>query len=247
MKVKLYSISVSHPARSAGLMLRYKGIDFELVDVMPGSQRALMRLHGFRDGTVPAMEIDGRKVQGSLEISRALDELKPDPPLFPADPAERAAVEEAERWGETVLQPVPRNIFRFCVSRSGRLRRALGEATGVPAPAIGAVLLQPVAWYYARIASGATEESIRAELASLPAWLDHVDELIAAGVIGGEQPNAADFQIAPSIRLLLGFDQLRPLVEGRPAAELAMRIAPNFGGSFALELPAEWVPAAAAA
>src|SRR5436190_8196953 len=244
MDVKLYSISVSHPARAAGLMLRYKGIDFELVDLLPGTQRALLRLHGFREGTVPAMTIDGRKVQGSLEISRALEELKPDPPLFPADPEQRAAVEEAERWGEAVLQPVPRNVFRWGVARDRSLREALGEVTGVPAPAVGAVLMQPVAWYYARIVSGATDETVRSDLASLPGWLDHVDELIAAGVIGGEQPNAADFQIALSVRLLLAFPLLSPLVESRPAAELAMRIAPKFGGPLPIKLPAEWIPAA---
>ena len=247
MKVRLYSISVSHPARAAGLMLRHKGIEHEIVDVLPGSQRIVLRLQGFPDRTVPAMTIDGRKVQGSLEISRALEDLKPDPPLFPADPERRAAVEEAERWGDAVLQPVPRNIFRWCLTRDERLRRALGEQTGVPAPAVGAALLKPIAWYFARVVSGATDESIREELASLPERLDHVDALIAAGTIGAEQPNAADFQIATSVRLLLSFSPLRPLVEGRPAAELAMRIAPRFGGSMPVELPPEWLPASAAA
>src|SRR3954453_10910741 len=220
MSVKLYSISVSHPARAAGLMLRHKGIEHEIVEVMPGSQRALMRMRGFPEGTVPGLEIDGRKVQGSLEISRALEELKPDPPLFPGDPDQRAAVEEAERWGEAVLQPVPRDIFRWCVARDRNLRLVLGKLTGVPAPEVGAVLMRPVAWYYARIVSGATDESVRAELAALPEHLDHADRLIADGVIGGNQPNAADFQIALSVRLFLNFTQLRPLAEGRPAAEL---------------------------
>ena len=43
----------------------------------------------------------------------------------------------------------------------------------------------------------------------MPGQIDHVDELIAAGVIGTEQPNAADFQIATSLRVLLNFPQLR--------------------------------------
>jgi glutathione S-transferase len=69
-----------------------------------------------------------------------------------------------------------------------------------------------------------------------------VDGLIAAGVIGGDEPNAADFQIATSVRVLLNFPQLRPLIESRPAAELAMRIAPRFGAPLPIKLPAEWVP-----
>jgi glutathione S-transferase len=247
VRVKLYSIGVSHPARAAGLMLRYKGIEHEIVDIPPGGQRLLMRAHGFRGGTVPALKIDGRKVQGSLEVSRALDDLKPDPPLFPADTQRRAAVEEAERWGEEILQPPPRNIFRWAVNHDRGLRRNLAEMAGWPLPDVAAGISKPIAWYYTHVASGSSDDSVRAELAALPAQLDHVDELIADGVIGGEQPNAADFQIATSVRVLLNFPQLRPLIEGRPAGDLAMRIAPGFGEPMALELPTDWVPEPAGA
>jgi glutathione S-transferase len=246
VKVTLYSIAVSHPARAAGLMLRYKGIDHEIVDIPPGTQRLILRARGFRGGTVPAMRIDGRRVQGSTVISRALEELQPAPPLFSSDPDRRAAVEDAERWGEAVLQPVPRNVFRWCVSRDPELRRDLAGSTGLPLPALTARLMKPVAWYFARVVSRASAESVRSDLDSLPAHLDHVDELIADGVIGGEQPNAADFQIATSVRVLLNFPPLRPLIEGRPAADLAMRIAPRFGGPVPLKLPAGWVPQPAA-
>jgi glutathione S-transferase len=44
----------------------------------------------------------------------------PEPPLFPADPDRRAAVEEAERWGERVLQPVPRQLFRYLIVTNER-------------------------------------------------------------------------------------------------------------------------------
>jgi glutathione S-transferase len=241
VEVKLYSISVSHPARAAGLMLRHKGIQHELVDLVPGSQRLVLRLRGFPAGTVPALTIDRRqKVQGSREISRVLEELQPEPSLFPADQRQRDAVEEAERWGEAALQPLPRNLFRWCLARDLELRRRLGETTGMPA--LAANLTKPLAWYFARVVSGATDESIRAQLAALPDQLEHVDRLIAAGVIGNEQLNAADFQIATSVRVLLNFPPLRPLVEARPAAELAMKIAPRFGASLPIELPHEWVP-----
>jgi glutathione S-transferase len=80
-------------------MLDLKGIDYELVDVLAGTQRMHLRLAGFRHGAVPALKIDGHRVQGSLRISRALDKLRPEPALFPADPERRRAVEDAERWG----------------------------------------------------------------------------------------------------------------------------------------------------
>jgi hypothetical protein len=66
------------------------------------------------------------------------------------------------------------------------------------------------------------QETAQTCLEALPAQLDRVDALLAEGVIGGEQPNAADFQIAPSVRLMLTFDQLRPHIDARPAGVLIL-------------------------
>ena len=57
---------------------------------------------------------------------------------------------------------------------------------------------------------------MRDDLARSPALLDHVDALIAEGTIGGAEPNAADFQILASVRVLLEFEDLGQL-RGRPA------------------------------
>ena len=61
-------------------------------------------------------------------------------------------------------------------------------------------------------------------------------------MIGGDEPNAADFQIATSVRALLTVEDLRPATQNRPAAELAIRFMPEFGNAFpAGMLPAAWV------
>ena len=104
-------------------MLERKGIEHEVKDLFPGFHPAQLRGAGFRGGTVPALKLDGRRVQRSVLISRALDEAQPEPRLFPADPGHRRAVEEAEEWGDRVLQPVPRRMFRWGVSRRGDMRR----------------------------------------------------------------------------------------------------------------------------
>src|SRR5436305_9865630 len=106
-------MAISHPSQAARRMLQLKGVEFELVNVQPLNQRVHMRLAGFSGGTVPAMKIDGQRVQGSRQIARVADELWPEPPLFPADPELRARVEEAERWGEERLQPIPRRLVRY--------------------------------------------------------------------------------------------------------------------------------------
>jgi glutathione S-transferase len=73
----------------------------------------------------------------------------------------------------------------------------------------------------------------------LPELLDHVDALIAEGVLGATDLNAADYQIGPSVRLLMAFDDLRSGIEGRPAGALALRMAPHYPGHPRSVLPAE--------
>src|SRR4051794_2632337 len=100
-------------------MLDYKGIDYRRIDFAPAVHRVALRLVGFRGGTGPALRIEGRRIQGPRPISRALDQLKPEPPLFPADPDRRALVEWAEEWGDEVLQPVARRLAWASLKRDG--------------------------------------------------------------------------------------------------------------------------------
>jgi glutathione S-transferase len=247
MQATVYALPGSHPVKAALLMLDHKGVEWKRRDLANVVDRPLLRAMGFPGPTVPAIKIDGRKVQTSRAIARALDELIPEPPLFPADPDRRAAVEAAEKWGDEVLQPVPRRISWGAMTRdrSGLRSFIEGPIMGIP-PALAVATAAPLVYGSARI-NKATDDAVRADLMSLPALIDQVDDLIANGVIGGAERNAADFQIFASVRLLLCFDDLRPLLEGRPAAEHARRVVPDFPGRVSPVYPAEWLPAAATA
>src|SRR5262245_8311596 len=220
MPATLYGSPPSHPSHAARLMLERKGMEHRVVWLLPGLWPVLLRTRGFRGGTVPALKLNGRRIQDSLEISRALERAQPDPPLFPSDPERRGAVEEAERWGEQVLQPVPRRIIRWIATRNQSMRSAMAREVGMPAPGFAAAVNLPAALYLARKA-GASAERVRQDLAELPGLLDEIDRLIAEGVIGGEEPNAADFQIATTVAALRSIDDVAPAVPGRPAEELA--------------------------
>ena len=247
MGITLYGTPPSPPSHSARLMLEHKDIDHRMVWLLPGLWPALLRTRGFRGGTVPAMKIDGRRLQSSREISRALDEASPDPPLFPSDPQRRIEVEEAERWGDEVLQDVPRRIVRWLSVHRPETKVMIARDTGIPLPRFAAWINTPAAKHLANKVDA--DERIQETVASVPEVLDHVDELIAKGVIGGDQPNAADFQIATSVRQLLNVGDLDPVTRDRPAAELAMRLIPKFGTDFPPGLlPPEWFsPVASAA
>ena len=219
-------------------MLEHKGIEHTVVDLVPGTDAALLRPLGFRHGTVPALKLTGRRVQGSRAIARALDEVKPEPRLFPTDPQARMRVEEAERWGDEILQVAPRRLGGWLAVKRPQMRTNLAREAGAVAPDLLGRAGLPVAWYFARKVGANDTELVIRTVRTLPALLDQVDELLSERTIGGEQRNAADFQIATSVRLLMTFADLRPVLEDREATRFAATLMPDYPTS----VPAGFVP-----
>lgn len=244
-RIRLYGIPLSHPVLAARGMLERKGLDYRYVELMAGAHPPSLWALGFRRITVPAMRLaDGRRVQGSLAIAQALEEVAPDPPLYPSEPGARVAALEAERWGEAVLQPIPRRLIRWGLRSSLRQRQWFADVgTPLPAPAVTGWLLTPVAPVFAALV-GARDDSVRADVARVPGLLDEVDRLLDAGVIGGAELGAADFQIGSSVRMLLAMQDTGPLVAGCPAEAFAVRVVPDYPPIPAV-LPADWLPVAA--
>jgi glutathione S-transferase len=236
----LYGIKISHPSQAARLMLERKGVDHHVVWLPPGSQPFVLRMIGFRGTTVPALRLNGKRIQGSRLISRELDRLQPEPPLFPSEVGRRRAVERAEEWGDRLLQPVPRRIFRWALATRPDLRRWMAEEVmQAPAPGVVAVAFAPVARAFSHKSRG-SDDRVRADVAALPGMLDYVDGLIAEGTIAGEERNAADYQIGTSLWALMAFSELRPMIEARPAARLLAVLPPQ---SFTVPpvLPRDWL------
>jgi len=238
----LYSISSSHPAYAAHLMLAHKRLDHRVIDLVPGLHAPVLRALGFRQGTVPALLLGGRRVQGSLQISRALEDARLEPRLFPEEPGARLRVEEAERWAEATLQPLPRRLFRWLMTRRREARVLMMRQAGVPAPGLAGTFSLPVARAYARAADATDGAEIAAMVRSLPGLLAHVDALLDGGTIGGAEPNAADFQIASTIRVLLSIEDLAPVLADHRAAAYAGEMLP--ASPFAVPVgfvPPEWL------
>ena len=246
---RLYVIPGSHACRSAMLMLEHKQVPYRRVDIVTLLHPLVARLHGFdaggqkrtaggrrtlglrlgdRLGTVPALAADGNRISTNHGIARFLDERHPEPPLFPTDPDQRAAVEEAERWANETLQMAARRIPGAAMVRDpAALSRSSGDGRLgylLYRRALTRRLITP------RILRGGFATSPRPErdpLAELPAILDRIDAWIAAGVLGGAQLNAADFMVAPSLALILYRPDVMPMFEGRPALDLVDRLLPE--------------------
>jgi glutathione S-transferase len=242
MKIRLYGLPGSHPTMAVQAMLEHKGIDAKRIDLVPFLARAIVK-RGMRQpqNTVPVLVIGGRRIQGSREIARELDRLRPDPPLFPADPERRRAVEEAERWGEEELQHPIRQLSLWAMdaNRAPIQSYMQGSVMGIPA-GVAARLAPRFIAAGVRV-NEASDEAVHANLAALDSMLGRVDEWIAAGVLDREELGAADFQIGASVRLLLTFQDLRPSIEDRPASRLARRAVPAYPGDAPPVFPPAWL------
>jgi glutathione S-transferase len=250
MKAKLYVILGSHACRTGMLMMEHKGIDYERVEFPTGLHPMALRLRGFggnpapfrevdgsrprmlgmadRMGTVPALEVDGQRVKTNREIARFLDGLRPDPPLLPSDPEGRRAVEEAERWGDEVFQMAARRLV-LAASLRGRDALINGGSEGRLGPLLfrRATVRLVGARFIALFAFRANADTEPELLAALPAQLDRIDGWIEAGVLNGDELNAADFMIAPSLALLCYRPDLQAEILRRPAGRLVDRLLPE--------------------
>jgi glutathione S-transferase len=246
---KLYVIPGSHACRSAILMLEHKQVPYRRVDIVTLMHPVVARLHGFdaggetrtagarrprplrfgdRLGTVPALAADGQRVSTNRGIARFLDDRHPEPPLFPADPGKRRAVEEAEQWANDTLQMAARRIaLAWALHDPAASARQAGDGRMGYLLYRRALTRRLIIPMIGRLVFAVDQGMEREILAGLPEMLDRIDAWIGDGVLGGAQLNAADFMVAPSLALILYRPDVLPLLEGRPALELVDRLLPD--------------------
>jgi len=266
----LFVIPGSHACATAMLMLAHKGIDYRLVRLPTGAHPAIVRALGFpgnaeralelgeegtglltaidRLGTVPALRIAGERVQSNLAIARRLERLHPRPPLFPPEPERRAAVEEAELWGDRVLQMAARRIVLAASSARGLGALSERGARG----RLGALLsrsdlVRRHSSRGARLTFAVTPAAEARLLDELGEHLDRVDEWIGSGVLMAGPPTVADMTIAPSLALLAYRKDLQEPIEARPAGALMRWMLPDPAISTAGPRTIAAAPAASAA
>lgn len=235
----LHVLPPSHPCMAAEAALRRKGLQYERVALTPGPHvEEMQKIYGEGHSTVPGLLVDGQPVHGSRAIMARLEQLVGEPPLYPAPIAE--AVREAERWGDEELQDLGRRLPWGALHFRPEAMGTFGGAGPLDGPGTDfAIKYVHSSWRYHKISAARLNE----DLAGLPEKLDHVDELVASEVIGGESPTAADFQIGCTVRILLTVGDLRGLLEGRPAEQLSRRWFPEYAGEVpAGAFPAGWVP-----
>lgn len=234
----LHALPPSHPCMTAEAALRLKGLPYERIDFTPGPHiEEMQRIYGEGNKTVPGLLVDDEPVHGSRAILARLEEIEPEPTLYPNDD-----VRAAEQWGDEVLQDLGRRLpwgsLHFRPEAMGSFGGA-GELD--PAGVDYAMRLVHAAWKY----HGISAQRLADDLAALPEKLDHAKGLVDAGVMGGDAPNAADLQIGATLRVLSNVGDLQPLLAARGLDAFAKRWFPDCLGLVpAGAFPASWIPVA---
>jgi len=230
MPAKLYVVHGSHPCATVARALDLKGIAYKTIELPPPTHAAVMRVL-FGQRTVPGVRFEsGEKLTGSRAILRRLDELAPLPALLPADPAARARVLEAELWGDEVLQSAARRIFWPTLLAHPSAAASYSKEAKLPLPVPVLKAMIPLVGRFELRLNHASDAARAADLQALGGWLQQIDDWLADRTLGAEPPNAADLQIAPSLKLLMTMGDLRTIIAPRPCGAWAERLFPGGTG-----------------
>lgn len=106
--IRLYAIPYSTNVERVALALAHKGLEAEAVMLDPSDRSVVRELSG--QELVPVLEHDGRVVADSPAILEYLEELQPEPRLYPAEPARAAEMRVFIDWFNHVWKRPPNRI-----------------------------------------------------------------------------------------------------------------------------------------
>jgi glutathione S-transferase len=175
--------------------LDHKRIPHVRHSVLPGSPRALWWSRG--DGTLPMLDLDGRRIVDSTKIIEALESRDPEPAIYPSDPDERTrALELEDFFDENAGHDLRRVIFWELLDDPGAATEVL--ATGQPGWTRYFLRAQaPVAALYARRRYSIRADEVERSKGKLAAALDRIEaELQPSGYLVGDSFTVADLTAA---------------------------------------------------
>jgi glutathione S-transferase len=106
--LRVYRIPFSTNVERVALALAHKCLEVEWEDVDPADRSPVERVSD--QSLVPVLVDDGRVIVDSTVIIRHLEDLQPEPPLFPRDEARRAELDVFLDWFNRVWKRPPNEI-----------------------------------------------------------------------------------------------------------------------------------------
>jgi glutathione S-transferase len=106
--IRVWLIPFSTNVERVSLALAHKGVEAEAVEVDPADRSEVERASG--QDLVPVADFDGEIVADSPSILRKIEELHPDPPLWPEPGPARAEMDIFIDWFNRVWKVAPNAI-----------------------------------------------------------------------------------------------------------------------------------------
>jgi glutathione S-transferase len=146
---------------------------------------------------VPVLVVDGRAIADSTRIVEAVEALRPDPPLYPADPAERRRAVELEEWFDEELGPhIRRAAFHAILTDGDYATRFLTTGASPTARTLYRVIF-PAMRAAMRWDMGIDAERSERSREKTLAALDRLEaELQPSGYLVGDRFSVADLTAA---------------------------------------------------
>jgi glutathione S-transferase len=109
--IRLYRAARSTNVERVTLALGYKGLEVESIWIDYSDRKPVEQISG--QPLVPVVDFDGEIVFDSPRIIARLEELHPEPPLYPTDRARRAELDVFVEWFQHVWKRPPNEIERI--------------------------------------------------------------------------------------------------------------------------------------
>ena len=217
----LWQIDVSHYSEKARWALAWKGVEHRRRSPVPGAHMAVaLWLTRGAHYTFPVLSIDGKRIGDSTAIVAALEERYPEPPLYPADIAERRRALELEEFFDEELGPYIRQLAWYEFGNDPDSFAKLMEQTA-PKPLArfgGATAAYARAYTALRFRAGDAAEAERGRAMVLAA-LDRLEAELGDGeYLVGERFCVADLTAA-SLFYPLALPDEGPLNADSPSAK----------------------------
>jgi glutathione S-transferase len=231
----LWHLTFSNFNEKARWALDYKRIQHVRREAPP----ALHPLWAWRLGggrTFPLLVLDGEAIGDSTPIIAELERRHPDPPLYPADPADRARALELEEFFDEELGHDVRRVSLDAARRDPRIATAALAPNGGPRERALKLALVPmgiVVRRYYDVDDGSLEQAWERIGAAIDRFQD---ELQPSGYLVGDRFSVADLTFAA----LIG-TAVQPDGYPYPAREPAPRGVPEVRSLLAERGVLEWI------
>lgn len=202
--LELYQFELSQYCEKVRLILDYKGLEYQKIEVIPGiGQVEVYRLSG--QGKVPVLKDGQTVIADSTEIAFYLDRKYPEKLLLPTDGGARGATLLLEEWADEFLGKKSRLPFLDSIKQDSSIRSALLPSQ---TPDLLKTLLNSVPSEFLEFLGsgmGINKETISKANRNLRQSLDALTLILESRpYLTGDTPTLADFTVA-ALSILIKF------------------------------------------